>query len=174
MKVLCTVVIAFCLQAGLTAHGQTHRVDREPHKSHIDYSLDTVMQKIDDLYATLNSINSFQQKHFDTADIRRRLSGIITTLHLISDNLASNTVTEYKRILLDEYVLKDIRDQLQDWRTELFQYNNNLVKMNAETGAFTKDSVLRQLISDSIYRAMYEDELLLRFGAYARSFPIPA
>lgn len=159
MKVLCIAAIAYCLLAGSTAYGQAKRPDKDPHKSHIDYSLDTVMQKIDDLYATLNSINTFQQRHFDTAAIRRQLAGINATLDLIRDNLASNAVTEYKKILLDEYVLKDIRNQLQNWRTELFQYNNNLVKMNAETDAFTKDSVLRQLISDSIYREMYEDEL---------------
>ena len=157
MKAL--VAIAFCFVTGSTAHAQKHRTAKEEHKSHIEYSLDTVMQKIDDLYETLNNINIFQQKHFDTADIRRELSGINTTLDRIRDNLTSNTVTEYKRVLLDEYVLNNIRNQLQLWRNELFQYNNNLVKMNAEISAFTKDSVLRQLITDSIYREMYLDEL---------------
>jgi len=128
------------------------------------------MQKIDGMYLTLNSINSFQQRHFDTANIRRRLFDIDSTLDIIRDNLNGNTVTEYKRILLDEYVLNDIHDQLEQWRSELFQYNNNLAKMNAETAAFAQDSTLRKLISDSIYREMYLDELreLARKWAQAR------
>jgi potassium-dependent mechanosensitive channel len=139
--------------------GQTHHPKKEPAKTHIEYSLDTVMQKIDDMYMTLNKINSFQQKHFDTANIRRQLVAIDSTLDLIRDNLTGNSVTEYKRILLDEFVLNDIHDQLEEWRNELFQYNNNLVKMNAETAAFSQDTVLRGIISDSMYRQMYLDEL---------------
>lgn len=149
----------FLLTARTASDAQTHKTKKEEHKTHIELSLDTVMSKIDDMYLTLNSINTFQQKHFDTADIRRRLIDIGSTLELIRDDLAGNTVTEYKRILLDEYVLDGIRNQLQQWRNELFQYNNNLVKMNAETAAFAQDTTLRQLITDSMYREMYLDEL---------------
>src|ERR1700759_1574395 len=115
----------FLLTTGLVTHAQSHKEDdkKEPRKTHIEYSLDTVMQKIDDMYMTLNSINTFQQKHFDTANIRRQLGDIDSTLDLIRDNLTGNMVTEYKKILLDEYVLNDIHNQLQQWRTELFQYN---------------------------------------------------
>jgi potassium efflux system protein len=152
---LCIIFLA----CWLVSSGQKKKERKEPAKTHIEYSLDTVMEKIDDMYMTLNKINSFQQKHFDTASIRRQLVGIDSTLDLIRDNLAGNSVTEYKRILLDEFVLNDIHDQLEDWRNELFQYNNNLVKMNAETAAFSQDTVLRGIISDSIYRQMYLDEL---------------
>ncbi len=160
----------YLLTASLGSWAQTHKEKKEPTKTHIEYSLDTVMGKIDDMYMTLNSINTFQQKHFDTANIRRQLGDIDSTLDLIRDNLTGNMVTEYKKILLDEYVLNDIHDQLQQWRTELFAYNNNLAKMNAETAAFAQDTVLRQLITDSIYREMYMDELreLARKWAAAR------
>src|ERR1700760_839347 len=123
---LCISLLTF----GLVSQSQTHHTAKEAPKTHIEYSLDTVMQKIDDMYMTLNSINSFQQKRFDTANIRRQLSDIDSTLDLIRDNLTGNMVTEYKKIVLDEYVLNDIHNQLQQWRTELFQYNNNLAKMN--------------------------------------------
>lgn len=159
----------FLLTPGLLVHAQAHKGKKE-RKTHLEYSLDTVMQKIDDMYTTLNSINSFQLKHFDTANIRRQLVDIDSTLDLIRDNLTGNMVTEYKKILLDEYVLGDIRNQLQQWRNELFQYNNNLAKMSAETAAFSQDTVLRQLIRDSLYREMYLDELheLSRKWAAAR------
>ena len=151
----------FFLTTGLFGYAQTRKEKEKkaPPKTHIEYSLDTVMGKIDDMYMTLNSINSFQLRHFDTAGIRRELGDIDSTLGLIRDNLTGNMVTEYKKILLDEYVLNDIQNQLQQWRNELFAYNNNLVKMNAETTAFAKDTTLRQIITDSIYREMYMDEL---------------
>jgi small-conductance mechanosensitive channel len=56
-------------------------------------------------------------------------------------------------------MLNDIRDQLDSWRSALFKFNSDLVNMNAEMGAFSRDSVIRQLITDSIYRQMYLDEL---------------
>src|SRR5580698_1758856 len=92
----------FFLIAGFYGHAQTHKDKKEAPKTHIEYSLDTVMQKIDDMYMTLNSINSFELRHFDTAGIRRQLTDIDATLGLIRDNLTGNMVTEYKKILLDE------------------------------------------------------------------------
>jgi potassium efflux system protein len=159
MSHLRLLLCIFLLTAGPASQAQTHHTAKERPRSHLEVSLDTVMQKIDDMYTTLNSINSFQLKHFDTANIRRRLVDIDSTLDLIRYNLTGNMVTEYKKILLDEYVLGNIRNQLQEWRSELFQYNNNLAKMNAETTAFAQDTILRRLISDSIYREMYLDEL---------------
>lgn len=152
---LCTCLLI----SGLHVHAQDATGKKAPAKSHIELSLDTVMQKIDNMYITLNSINSFQQEHFDTSNIRHQLRAINYTLDLIRSNLTGNMVREYKSILLDEYVLNDIQNQLQQWRTELFQYNNNLVKMNTETASFSQDTLLKQLIADSNYREMYQNEL---------------
>jgi potassium-dependent mechanosensitive channel len=152
---LCTCLLI----SGLHVHAQDAKEKKAPAKSHIELSLDTVMQKIDDMYMTLNSINSFQQEHFDTSNIRNQLSDINNTLDIIRNNLTGKMVREYKSILLDEYVLNDIQNQLQQWRTALFQYNNNLVKMNTETAAFSQDTLLKQLIADSNYREMYQNEL---------------
>ena len=128
-------------------------------KTHVEYSLDTVMQRLDDMHFTLNSINNFQNKGFDTVEVRRQLEEIISTLALIRSDMEGNALPEYKKLLLYEYMLKDIESRLESWRAALFQYNSNLVRMNAETEAFSKDSVLHSLIRDSAYREMYTVEL---------------
>lgn len=74
-------------------------------------------------------------------------------------DLVGGTVLEYKQLLLFECMLGDIQSQLDDWRSALFKFNSDLVNMNAEMGAFSRDSVICQLITDSIHRQMYLDEL---------------
>src|ERR1700761_5971589 len=88
----------FLLIGWQTSSAQTTHAKKAAPKTHIEYSLDTVMQKIDDMYNTLNSINTFQLRHFDTANIRRQLVDIDSTLNLIRSNLSGNMVTEYKKI----------------------------------------------------------------------------
>jgi len=128
------------------------------------------MQRIDDIQETLNNISLFQQKHLDTNHLRDRLTDIVATLTGIQRSLDGGQTVEYKHLLLDEFILQDIRNQLSGWRTQLFAYNNSLIRMNAETTAFTKDSVLRQLVTDSAYREMYREEIvqLIRKWAGAR------
>jgi len=128
-------------------------------KTHIEYSLDTVMLRLNNMHLTLNRVIDFQDKGFDTHRVERQLPEINRTIELIRTDLAGNTVLEYKQLLLFEFMLNDIRDKLEDWRGALFKFNNDLVNMNAEMAAFSKDSVIRQLITDSIYQKMYLDEL---------------
>jgi potassium-dependent mechanosensitive channel len=155
------IAILFLLVIGGPAsYGQARpRKEQRVEKTHIEYSLDTVMQRIDDMHQTLNDINAFREKGLDTAELRSQLPGINNTLTLVRSTVSGGMMLEYKRLLLDEYVLADIRRRLEAWRSQLFLYNNNLVKMNAETEGFGKDSVLRGLIHDSLYREMYQEEL---------------
>jgi small-conductance mechanosensitive channel len=153
LLVLLQVPALWCL-----GQSRAHKKKPAP-KTHLEYSLDTVMQKLNDLHVTLNRINDFQNRNFDTVSVRKQLPRISSTLNEIQNNLEGNTVLEYKKLLLFEYMVNDIQDLLEEWRTALFNFNSDLVKMNAETEAFAKDTVLRQLIHDSIYRTMYLDEI---------------
>ncbi|HVW61744.1 MAG TPA: hypothetical protein VHC48_16945, partial [Puia sp.] len=150
-----TVLLTWC--TGLPAQPGAKKKDRP--KTHIEYSLDTVMMRLDNMHLTLNRINDFQDRGFDTRKVERQLPEINRTVELIRADLAGSTVLEYKQLLLFEFMLNDIRDQLDSWRSALFKFNSDLVNMNAEMGAFSRDSVIRQLITDSIYRQMYLDEL---------------
>jgi len=162
MKTLKAIVLTLFALIALTHPSYSqHKLERKiPVKTHVEYSLDTVMQRIDDMQETLNNISLFQQKHLDTTHLRDRLTGITATLTGIQQSLESGQTVEYKHLLLDEFILQDIRNQLSGWRTQLFAYNNSLIRMNAETTAFTKDSVLRQLVTDSAYREMYREEIV--------------
>ena len=156
------VLILSFLLAATPAYAQ-HRREPEPQKPQktpIELSLDTVMRQIDDMQQTLSSINAFRRQHLDTAHLRRQLVRIDNTLGIISNSLAGNRVLEYKQLLLDQFILQDIHNQLEAWRSQLFAFNNALVKMNVETTSFSKDSLLRQIIHDSTYRAMYQLELV--------------
>ncbi len=129
-------------------------------KTRIEFSLDTIVQRLDNMHLTLNRINDFQDHGFDTRQVEKQLPAIVVNLQTISNTVAlNNSVPEIKNLQLFGVMLDDIQQQLASWRTSLFKYNNDLINMNAEIGAFTRDSVIRQLVKDSLYRKMYTNEL---------------
>jgi len=69
-------------------------------KTHIEYSLDTVMMRLNNMHLTLNRVLDFQDKGFDTRTVERQLPEINRTIELIRTDLAGNTVLEYKQLLL--------------------------------------------------------------------------
>ena len=131
-----------------------------PPKSHLEYSLDTITDRLDNLHLTLNRINNFTSLGFSTKNVEQQLPQIRTNLQTISENLSlSGTVPDFKSMQLYEVLLANIKDQLEGWRNSVFKYNIDLISMNNEINSFTHDSLLHQLIRDSTYRAMYTDEL---------------
>lgn len=153
------VLAALLLQVSVVGVCPGQRV-KKPKKTPIEYSLDTVVQRLDNLYLTLNSINDFQSKGLDTARTRKELRQMTASLRLIREDLDAEPVPEYKKVLLYQNMVQDIKERLQARRSELFLYNNELVKMNSEIQSFRQDSVLRSTVADSLYRQMYLDELL--------------
>ncbi len=129
-------------------------------KTRIEFSLDTIVQRLDNMHLTLNRINDFQDHGFDTRQVEKQLPEIVDNLQTISNTVAlNNSVPEIKNLQLFGVMLDDIQQQLEGWRSSLFRYNNDLINMNAEINAFTRDSVIRQLVKDSLYRKMYTNEL---------------
>jgi potassium-dependent mechanosensitive channel len=129
-------------------------------KSRLEYSLDTITDRLDNLHLTLNRINNFTSLGFSTRNVEQQLPEIRANLQTISDNLSlSGTVPDFKSMQLYEVLLANIKDQLEGWRNSVFKYNIDLISMNNEINSFTHDSLLHQLIRDSAYRAMYTDEL---------------
>jgi len=129
-------------------------------KSRLEYSLDTITDRLDNLHLTLNRINDFTSLGFSTKNVEQQLPEIRANLQTISENLSlSGTVPDFKSMQLYEVLLANIKDQLEGWRNSVFKYNIDLISMNNEINSFTHDSLLHQLIRDSTYRAMYTDEL---------------
>jgi potassium efflux system protein len=148
----------------LTGHTQKrHKAETKSPvtvKTRIEFSLDTIVQRLDNMHLTLNRINDFQDHGFDTRQVEKQLPAIVANLQTISSSISlNNSVPEIKNLQLFSVMLDDIQAQLQGWRSSLFKFNNDLINMNAEINAFTRDSVIRQLVKDSLYRKMYTNEL---------------
>ena len=129
-------------------------------KSHLEYSLDTISSRLDNMHLMLNRINNFSTLGFNTSSVEQELPRIRENLQTISEDLdLSGLRPESKSLQLFGILLENIKDQLEGWRNSLFRYNLDLIDMNQEIGAFTHDSLIHQLIRDTEYRRMYTDEL---------------
>ncbi len=161
--------ITFLLLAALTLVVRAqHKKESEkgsaktaaPPKSELEYSLDTITTRLDNLHLTLNRINDFTSLGFNPRSVEQQLPEIGANIWSISENLSmSGTVPDFKSLQLYTVLLGNIKDQLEGWRNSLFKYNVDLISMNNEIDAFTHDSVIHQLIRDSAYRRMYIDEI---------------
>jgi potassium efflux system protein len=137
----------------------TQKVTTLP-KSRLEYSLDTITSRLDNMHLTLNSISHFSIAGFNTKKVESQLPKIKMTLQTIAENLnLNNSIPEFKSLQLYQLMLENIKDQLESWRSTLFKFNVDLINMNSEITAFTHDSIIRQLVKDSLYRSMYVNEL---------------
>lgn len=133
----------------------------KPPKSRLEYSLDTITRRLDNLHLTLNRINDFTSLGFNTRKVEQQLPEIGQNIESIEQNLSpTGTVPDFKSLQLYSVLLGNIREQLEGWRSSLFRYNMDLINMNSEINEFTHDSVIHQLIHDSAFRRMYLDEIV--------------
>src|SRR5579872_1839642 len=131
-----------------------------PPKSPLEYSLDTIVMRLDNLHLTLNRINDFNTLGLNTKKVEEQLPGIGDNIEAIADKLSLHrTVPDFKTLQLYEVLLQKIQQQLEGWRNSLFRYNVDLISMNNEIDAFTHDSLIRQMVRDSAFRRMYTDEI---------------
>jgi len=148
--------MAGILLAGMS-YGQ-RRHDDTKGKTGIELSLDTVTRRLDNMHVILNQVSDSTGRSYDTRKIEAQLPDIRYNLKIIADNLSLQTaVPETRDLQLYGVLLKDIQQQLENARNALFKYNNDLISLNAGIAAFTKDSVIHQLVKDSMYRKMYLD-----------------
>ncbi len=173
MKYLFALMMALALAAiAPAARGQRSKAEtreknqrdkdkEKPPKSRLEYSLDTITRRLDNLHVTLNRINDFTSLGFNTRKVEQQLPEIGNNIESIEQNLSlSGTVPDFKSLQLYSVLLGNIKDQLEGWRSSLFRYNMDLINMNSEIDAFTHDSVLHQLIRDTAFRRMYLDEIV--------------
>ncbi|HET6252642.1 MAG TPA: mechanosensitive ion channel domain-containing protein [Puia sp.] len=132
-----------------------------PPKSRLEYSLDTITGRLDNLHLTLNRINNFTTMGLNTRKVEEQLPQIGDNIQSIADNLSlSGTVPDFKSLQLYSVLLENIKEQLEGWRNSLFRYDIDLINMNNEINAFTHDTVIQQLIRDTAFRRMYLDEII--------------
>lgn len=159
--ILLTLLLVGCTFSVLGQRKKEEKSKPEAPKSRLEYSLDTITRRLDNLHLTLNRINDFTTLGFNTRKVEQQLPQIGANIGTIAENLSlSGTVPDFKSLQLYTVLLENIKQQLEGWRNSLFRYNIDLISMNNEINAFTHDSVIHQLIRDTAFRRMYLDEIV--------------
>jgi len=122
--------------------------------------IDSLLNKIENVHNTLDRINNTNAIGYDTRDIVTNMPEIDSNVDLIDESLTLyNHVLDVKNLQMFDILLTNLQEQLTDWRTTLFKYNQELLGMQAEMNAFKKDTILRALIADSAFRSLYQNEI---------------
>ena len=94
-----SVLLTILLMAGFAMPVQAQRKKEEarekdasgkenPPKSELEYSLDTITTRLDNLHLTLNRINDFTSLGFNTKSVEQQLPEIQQNIQSISENLS--------------------------------------------------------------------------------------
>jgi potassium-dependent mechanosensitive channel len=165
MRRLLSLIVLMVTSTTLMVHAQhtkAHGKDKAipAPKSRLEYSLDTITSRLDNMHLTLNRINNFTTLGFNTKSVEAQVPEIGENIKVISENLSlASTVPDFRNLQLYQTLLAHIEEQLEGWRNALFKYNVDLINMNNEIGAFVHDSIIHQVIVDTAYRRMYLNEL---------------
>jgi len=169
--IIVSVVFLFSFSEGLSAHrfrDTVHFKKALAEKQALvlsdsalnEIGIDSLLNKIENVHNTLNSINNSTSIGFDTRDIENNLPEIDSNIDIIDDNLSLySSVLDVKNLQMFDVLLTSLQNQLTDWRTTLFKYNKDMVGMEDEMNAIKKDTILKELIADSAFRSLYLVEI---------------
>jgi potassium efflux system protein len=125
-----------------------------------EIGLDNILNKIEKVHITLTRINNTTATGFDTKDIEDNLPEIDSNIDIIDENLSLYTsVLDVKNLQMFQVFLKELKEQLEDYRTELFKYDKQLDDMGDEMDGFRKDTVFRAILVDSAFKSLYLAEI---------------
>lgn len=158
-------ILFLFIVCALTATAQTKRPapdSSQPKLAKPDVLVgdDSLLNRVEEVHNTLNRINNITDRGFDTHDIEEGLPDVQANLQVIRENLTLyNRVLNTRNLQMFKVLLGDMQQQINDWRTELFDYNNELLTMHTKMESFTKDTLLRQVMKDTLFRRLYQNEL---------------
>lgn len=122
--------------------------------------IDNLLLKLETVSSTLDSINKITQNGFDTQEIEDELPEMAENLAVIQENLLHyGKVLNVKNLQMFQVMLSDTKVELQGWRTSLFQYNKELVRMKKSMSHFAKDSTARVIAQDTAFIKLYFNEV---------------
>src|SRR6185312_12577997 len=109
-----------------------------------EISVDSLLNKVENVHTTLNKINSETDHGYDTRDIEDNLPAVDSNINIISENITLYyRVLDVKNLQMFQVLLDNLQEQLSDWRSSLSSYNKDLQNMGAEMNSFKRDSSLR-------------------------------
>ena len=125
-----------------------------------DIGIDSILNKIENVHNTLNRIIHTTSVGFNTRDIEDNYPEMDSNIDIIDENLSLYTnVLDVKNLQMFDLLLKSLQTELSDWREMLFKYDKELVDMSNEMGAFKRDSLLHQILRDSAFKSLYQNEI---------------
>ena len=125
-----------------------------------EIGIDSILNKIENVHNTLTRIINTTSVGFDTKEIQDNLPEIDSNIEIIDENLSLyQSVLDVKNLQMFRVLLAGLKDQLMDWRTDIFKYEKDLVDMSNEMGTFKKDTLLKEILNDSAFKSLYFNEI---------------
>ncbi|MDJ1484608.1 mechanosensitive ion channel [Cytophagaceae bacterium YF14B1] len=124
-------------------------------------TVDSLVSQIESMYTTLNRINFRNRRGFATREIDQYLPEVKSNIQIIRENLALyKQVINIKNLETMSVLLKDMKNDLEEWRKTLIQHSKDLKEMNQQLVELSRDFNLRiQQTSDTSVSHLYTTEL---------------
>lgn len=121
---------------------------------------DSLLKTIDLLHDKANEIENLSEKGFNLDEIKTGLPSIIRDIRTLKTNLNSNVqVMDMRSLQTFATLLEQSHDQLNEWRSVLLGYNQQLVNMQTEIQGLHQNKLLIAFQSDSLFVKLYTTEL---------------
>ena len=125
-----------------------------------DLGIDSLLNKVEHAHNTLTEIINTNEIGFDTREIEDNDAELDSNISLIEQNLdLYKNVLDVKNLQMFDVLLKTVNAQLTDWRELLFSYNKNLLAMSSELTAIRNDTLLKEIMEDSVFVHEYSMEI---------------
>lgn len=120
-----------------------------------DYQL-----RIENAYMVLNNIENKSELGLEIGVIRAKLKDADSILVVLKDNVLNNSgALNLRNLQVFRTLLQNIQTDLKEHRTLLDNTGNKLTALKGSMKALTKDTVLRQLIRDTVLRKQFTAQL---------------
>ena len=125
-----------------------------------DLGVDSLLNKVESVHNTLTEIINKTGLGFDTRDIEDHDALVDSNISLADQNLKLYTnILDVKNLQMFEVMLASLHGQLEEWRQQLFAYDRQLLAMSSQWTAFRNDSLLKEIMADSVFSAEYAAEM---------------
>lgn len=125
-----------------------------------DTSAAKIINRIQDINATLNDINDLLDNGYDTTEISENLPVFERSVKIIQYKISNLSGSQNLNSLsLMQTRLNEMSDDLKDWQGSLLDYYTVLVGRNSQLKALSLDSTVHELPPDSALRYLYLRQL---------------
>ena len=161
-KVLFSAFLFCVFSNGLKAENHPKRSKTISKPSLKNQPIDQLLQRIDAAHFMLNQFDDKANSQFNVEPILKELPRIESGMALVEKVISQkDRKVNVNNLQMYGVLLTDIEGQLELWRSNLLEFNKDLVTMNSDLLAFaqTRDSVFTKIKIDSNFRPMILSEL---------------